>query len=73
MRGKPVMPQAYLDKTIKASPTNVDIRRLKAFALSLPREATLRDLLLTEEDQMNTDEFLAKMDIWLKILKTEPS
>jgi hypothetical protein len=51
----------------------VDVRRLKDFALRLPRSAVLRDLLLTEDDELEVNDFLAKMDLWLRLLNRESS
>lgn len=51
----------------------VDIKKLKDFALTLKETSTLRDLLLTENDELETKEFLAKMDVWLKVLRKESS
>ena len=51
----------------------VDVRRLKDFALRLPRAAVLRDLLLTEDDELDVKEFIVKMDLWLKLLNRESS
>jgi len=52
----------------------VDIRKLKSFALEeLPRSWTLRYILLSEKDILDVNEFLAKTEIWLKILKREES
>ena len=53
--------------------TKVNIERLKTFALDLPKGSMLRDLLLTEDDEMDVDEFIAKMDVWLKLVSREPS
>ena len=47
----------------------VDVRRLKGFALTLPKGSALRDLLLIEGDDLDTEEFIAKMDDWLKLLR----
>jgi hypothetical protein len=50
----------------------VRIRRLKEFASErLPGGSTLRDLILTEEDELAPEEFLAKMDLWLKMFRRE--
>jgi hypothetical protein len=51
----------------------VDVRGLKDFALRLPRSAVLRDLLLTEDDELGVHDFLAKMDLWLRLLNRESS
>jgi hypothetical protein len=55
------------------APKTVDVRRLKDFALRLPRGSVLRDLLLTEDDELGVHDFLAKMDLWLKLLNRESS
>ena len=55
------------------APKRVDVRRLKDFALRLPRSAVLRDLLLTEDDELGVHDFLAKMDLWLRLLNRESS
>lgn len=48
----------------------VDIKALKAFALEkFPRDCALRDVLLAERDNLEVKEFLAKMDIWVKLLR----
>ncbi len=50
----------------------VDIARLKVFAVEgLPKDSKLRELILTEKDMLNVEEFLAKMDVWLKLVKME--
>ena len=47
----------------------LNIRRLKAFAYkNLLGHPKLRSLLLQEKDEMSVEEFLAKMDLWLKLL-----
>lgn len=52
----------------------VDVRRLKEFAFSnLPEGSKLRDLILGEKEELGVEEFLAKMDLWLKLLKIEIS
>ena len=50
------------------APKTVDVRRLKDFVLRLPNVSVLRDLLLTEDDELGMNDFLAKMDLWLKLL-----
>jgi hypothetical protein len=50
----------------------VRILVIKEFASGkLPEGSILRYLLLTEREEMNTNEFLAKMDLWLKLLRIE--
>jgi len=47
----------------------LNIQGLKRFALDkLPRDSPLRELLLSERDELDKSEFLAKMDVWLKLL-----
>ena len=49
----------------------VNIRPLKRFASEKLRRTFLRSILLSENDYLNILEFLAKLDIWLKLLKEE--
>ena len=49
----------------------VNIKGVKAFALDLPKNSRLRDLILSENDEMDVQEFLSKMDLWLKLLRME--
>jgi hypothetical protein len=50
----------------------VRIIRVKDFAArSLPEASILRGLLLEERDELDREEFLAKMDLWLKLLKMD--
>ena len=55
----------------KVSP-KVRIIRVKEFvARSLPEASTLRRVLLEENDEMEGWEFVAKVDIWLRLLRME--
>jgi len=57
----------------QASP-KLNLRRLKGFALErLPKGSALRDVILAEKDEIGIDEFLAKIDVWLKLLRRESS
>ena len=48
----------------------VNILRLKKFAAeNLPPQSALRDLLLQEKDQIPAAEFLAKLQVWLTLLR----
>jgi DNA-binding MarR family transcriptional regulator len=48
------------------------IGNLKQFALAnLPATSSLRDLILAEKAQLEPQEFLAKLDLWLKLLSKE--
>jgi len=50
----------------------VDIHGLKVWAkANLPEKSHLCGLLLLEEDLLTVDEFMAKMDLWLKIIELE--
>lgn len=54
---------------MRSSGRRVDIRRLKSFAFQrLPRNCPLRDILLAERDELEVSSFLAKMELWLKLL-----
>jgi hypothetical protein len=48
----------------------VNIQRLKDFAFKeIPRDNMLRELLLTERDELEIIEFASKIGIWLRLLK----
>jgi len=50
----------------------INIRRLKTFALAnLPRSSILRDLLLSEPDELPKTDFIVKIGLWLKISRRE--
>ena len=50
----------------------IDIRRLKRFAVeSLPSKSRLRAVLLSEKDKLTAKDFLAKMDVWMRLLNIE--
>jgi len=50
----------------------IDIRSLKGFALErLHSSSRLRNVLLSERDQLKVNDFLAKMDIWITLLNLE--
>ena len=49
-------------------PARIKINALKEFASQrLPRNAPLREVLLSEEDELEVDVFLARLPIWLKL------
>jgi len=51
----------------------IDIRKLKHFAsIKLPHNSPLREVLLSEKDHMTVDEFLHKLDVWLKLCHLLP-
>ena len=53
--------------TVRAT-SQIDIRSLKAMIFDFPNSA-LRDLILTEADLLTRDNFVLKMEIWLKLLR----
>jgi hypothetical protein len=55
-----------------AAARKVTIRALKEFASErLPKGSALRDLLLTEKDELTAEEFLSKMDVWIRVFNWE--
>jgi len=45
----------------------IDLRKLKVFALEkLPVKSSLRDVLLSERDEVQADEFIHRLSVWLK-------
>jgi len=50
----------------------LDIHGLKHWAKeNLPRTSQIRKILLLERDYLAVEEFLAKMDLWLKLIDLE--
>jgi hypothetical protein len=49
----------------------VNIKSLQVFALNLLRNSRLRDLILAENDEIDVQEFLMKMNLWLKLFRME--
>jgi hypothetical protein len=47
--------------------STVDISRLKGFALQLPADHPLQRVLLIEKDMLTVDEFLSRIDLWLRL------
>jgi hypothetical protein len=45
----------------------VDIGRLKEFALQFPADHPLQRVLLVEKDRLTVDEFLSRIELWLKL------
>lgn len=60
-----------MDKSRSVLKLKVSIKDLKTFALTLPKGSHLRDLILSEDDELGVDEFLSKMDDWLRLLRME--
>ena len=62
--------QVHTD-TQKSTKT-VNVSPLRSFALkNLPPTSPLRDVLLNEREELTSQEFLAKLDIWLLLLRKE--
>ena len=58
--------------TLKPICRAVTISGLKRFAAeSLPGNSRLRAVLLSERDQLTAKDFLAKMDVWMRLLNIE--
>ncbi len=50
----------------------VNLRELKEFVLiNLPKKSLLRDLILSEKEDVTANEFVVKIDMWLKLLRRE--
>lgn len=50
----------------------IDISGLKTFAMQrLPQNLALRQEILEEETKMTIDVFLARLSIWLRLLRIE--
>jgi hypothetical protein len=49
----------------------IDIRPLKAFVSEkFPKSSPLRETLIAERDVLDAQEFLAKMETWLNLLRS---
>ncbi|MBI3859498.1 MAG: hypothetical protein HY296_04575 [Thaumarchaeota archaeon] len=50
----------------------VSLRPLKELVLSdLPQRDVLRDVILSERDELTPQEFLAKLEVWLAIRRSK--
>jgi hypothetical protein len=49
----------------------ISLRRIKYYALRLPSESLLREILLREPDKIDALEFVVKVPIWLYLLEKE--
>lgn len=49
--------------------TKVNIRPIKAKAVNFPDN--VRNLILSEKDELDADEFLIKIETWEKLLRME--
>jgi hypothetical protein len=46
----------------------VNIEKLKEFALDkLPRNSALREVLISEEDELDVKIFMARLPVWLRL------
>ncbi|MEM3465388.1 MAG: hypothetical protein QXO75_07840 [Nitrososphaerota archaeon] len=58
--------------TAPETSAKLDMRRLKDFAIrNLPEDSKLRILILSEKDELDAKEFVAKVSVWLKLLTLE--
>ena len=50
----------------------VDIRSLKELAMRImPKESVLRDIIPGDKDELSAEEYIAKVDVWLRLLRRE--
>jgi len=50
----------------------INIRSLKELAMrKLPKESVLREVILSDKDELGVEEYLAKVDVWFKLLRRE--
>ncbi|MEM4650001.1 MAG: hypothetical protein QXP78_04980 [Candidatus Bathyarchaeia archaeon] len=61
----------FMQIGVSKSSKRLSIKELKDFVLRLPKGSVLREVLLLEKDELEVNEFLIKMDVWLKLLKME--
>ena len=56
----------------RAQSKQLDIQGLKRWAKDiLPKTSQIRSILLLERELLTVEEFIAKMDIWLKLIDME--
>lgn len=52
----------------------VNLRGLKEYvSTNLPKKSLLRELILSEKEDLDAKEFVIKIDMWLKLLRRESS
>jgi len=52
------------------SKTKINIRKLKNFAFDdLPKDWPLREILLSEDDELDVSTFLARLPLWLNLIR----
>lgn len=60
-------PRQLLEKA-NQSRGKVDVRALKSFAFEkLPKGWPLREILLSDEDELDVNVFLARLPLWLRL------
>ncbi|MEM3421037.1 MAG: hypothetical protein QW835_02550 [Candidatus Hadarchaeum sp.] len=47
----------------------VSLAPLKQFAASLPVSSLLREILLSDDDEVEAREFLGRVQVWLQLLR----
>jgi hypothetical protein len=62
------------DPHFRVHTEKVDIHRLKLWAEeNLPKASHIRSIIQLEKDLLSAEEFIVKMDIWLKLIDLEAS
>jgi hypothetical protein len=57
---------------IKQEDTKVSTKGLRRFVLEkLPKKSVLREVVLSEKEELTAEEFIAKMEVWLVLLNHE--
>jgi hypothetical protein len=52
--------------------TNISTEGLRRFVLEkLPKESVLREVILSEKEELTAEEFIAKMEVWLVLLGSQ--
>ena len=66
------MPFHFVHARLYLSIGMIDIQRLKGFAVeNLSNASRLRAVLLSERGRLTAVDFLAKMDVWVRLLNIE--
>jgi hypothetical protein len=61
----------YCPTTEAGQTSRVNLSGLKKFACGLSHQSALRTVLLSERDELSPSEFLAKLEVWLALLRHE--
>ena len=70
MSAEAAVPRSPQQNLRHDSHRSVSIRALKEFAQErLPKASPLRDVLLTEDDEISVHEFVGKAKTWLALLR----